>query len=468
LLGTPAADEDQYFTLGYILHPRSIYREVRKLAPGTFLLAEEGRVSERKYWDLPLLLAPLEETEALERFDDALKRSVQAMMRSDVSLGAFLSGGLDSSTVVYHMRHYSPHRIRTFSVAFAEKAYNEGGHARLIARHLGTEHEEILARPDDIRNLPQLARHFGEPFADASQVPTYLLSRLARQKVTVALSGDGGDEILGGYETYVASLLAGWMRFVPESIRRGILLLMEQGPFPQALGPHPYQLKKFLRGCRLPMLEQYAAWRVIFNSTQKAELYTPAFLESLGAARNEPVFSAWREWLQRVESEPLTAVQYLDFKTYLIDNNLTKVDRMSMAHSLEVRVPYLDLGVVNAALRLSPSARVRGLTTKVALRKLMRGRLPDEILRLPKRGFDVPISSWFKGPLRDHLREQLTRDRLERTGFVRPEVVLGMLQEHERGRINYSRQLWNLLCFVTWFESGRKVDKTAEAFACCV
>lgn len=449
---------DHFFTLSYIPHPRSVYRDIKKLAPGSFLLMEDGRLEERRYHDLPYRLDPLTADEAPAALDAALRSATQAMMRSDVPVGAFLSGGMDSSTVVYHMAQLTPHPVQTFSVRFHEKSFDEGDQSALIARHLGTQHHEIWAGPDTVERLPQLAAHFGEPFADPSQIPTFMVSQLARQTVTVALSGDGGDEILGGYETYPASLIAGWTQRLPETIRRFLLAAASRLPVSLDHVTWDYKLRKFLMGCNLPPLEHHQTWRTIFHAEHKRFLYSPAFQNALGPDRNRPAFADWQELMDRNDIDRLTRYQFLDIRTYLTDNNLTKVDRMSMAHSLEVRIPFLDEQVAMTGFRIPPTLRVRGLTTKRILRRLMKGRLPESVLAMPKRGFAVPLAHWFKGPLEDELRQWLNPSRIAQTGLLLPDKIPALIEEHKRGRTNLSRQLWNILCFLAWWENSPRED----------
>jgi len=450
---------DKYLTLSYIPHPFSIFQEAKKISPGCYLLVQGNSVKEVPYWDLESQLNSVDTPSSLEELDDAISSAVKKMMRSDVPLGAFLSGGLDSSTIVYYMARHTNHPIQTFSVRFREEFFDEGENARAVSEILGTNHHEIWGRHEDIKLIPQLSQYFGEPFADASQIPTYLVSGLARQKVTVALSGDGGDEILGGYETYLASLLAEKGKFIPEFARRGLLRMASQIPVTLKHAGPDYKIPKFLLGVHLPPLESHAMWRTIFDSSQRRNLYDQEFLAELKGHNERPVFEKWASFFEGDKFENLTKYQLLDIKTYLTDNNLAKVDRMSMAHSLEVRVPFLDLGVVTTSLRLPAKLRVNGFQTKVSLRKLMRGRLPECVLRMKKKGFAVPLSMWFRGPLKGYLLETLSPERLEPLGFIRPQYVQDLLTLHIQGKSSFSRQLWNLICLVQWHDQVLKAGR---------
>lgn len=443
---------DRFFALSYIPQPHTAFRNIRKLPPGTYLCAEHGRIDCKSYWDLPLPVAQLDQDEALKAVDSAISASVCAMMRSDVPVGAFLSGGLDSATVVYHMAQHAKQPIKTFSVRFNERGFDEGRQVSDIVKMLGTEHREIWCRPEDARLVARLQSHFGEPFADPSQIPTFIASRLARKDVVVALSGDGGDELFGGYLTYVASQLADRTRLLPEFIRQILFQLANRLPASSGHAGVEYKLQKFLRGCHLPSLARHAMWRTIFSENQRRRLYTAEFSTLLGNAVNTPLFEEWEVLFQQSAADRLRGYQYLDMKTYLTDNNLAKWDRMSMANSLEVRVPLLDLGVFNASVQVPAELYVKHGRTKIILRRLMNNRLPKSVTGMGKKGFSIPIAAWFRKDLRSYVQEVLSRERLESTGIVNPYVVQEIISSHMAGRYNYSRQIWNLISFVHWHE----------------
>lgn len=461
LLGLPYVSKrldpvalDQYFTLSYILHPRSVYNDIRKLQPGHFLCVEEGRFQEISYWSFPEPLPPATWTEVGTTLDQALSSSVKDMMRSDVPLGAFLSGGLDSSTVVYHMAHHSPRRVQTFSVRYRESSFDEGDLARETAHRLGTDHHEIWARPEDVRLLPETLTAFGEPFADPSQIPTHLVSGLARQHVTVALSGDGGDEVLGGYLTYVASTLADPVGRLPAGVRHLMRSLAQRLPVSHGRVSLDYKIKKFMDGCDLPPLERHGAWKYIFSPEEKKRLYSSDFQNKVGFSLDGPVFDQWKDLFDHASRPSVKDYQRLDLKTFLVDNNLTKVDRMSMAHSLEVRVPFLDLRVVEATRRMGPHHRIQRLQTKVLLRTIMKGRLSPQVLSGAKKGFAVPLAFWMRGPVKSYVDDILRPERLEKSGILNSSFVREIAQWHDQGTRDMNRQLWNLVCFQKWFEGS--------------
>ncbi len=446
---------DQFFALSYILHPRSAYKNIKKLSPGSYLLIEKARIREIRYWDLPEPTPVEDQKELAAILNDAIADAVETMMRCDVPYGAFLSGGLDSGTIVYHMAKNSSKPIPTFSIRFDEKSFDEGKEARLISRRFKTDHNEIWVRPEHVRDVRNILFYFGEPFADPSLLPTFLMSKLARQKVTVALSGDGGDEVLGGYLTYVASSLTSIFSRFPESAHDILLSLVNRLPSSMKRASFDYKLKKFISGCRLPPIEHHAAWKTIFTPEQRKKLYSGDFCERIDESIDTPIFEQWNYLFRKNGLNRLTRYQYLDIKTFLADDNLARVDRMSMANSLEVRLPFLDTNVVEAAFRLSPDNRIRRFTTKYFLRKTMKDRLPDKILRMGKRGFAVPLGFWIKGPLSDFVKATLSSERIRNTGMLCPNEVSRIVDCHLSGRQNLNRQIWSLVCFMHWFEDAK-------------
>jgi asparagine synthase (glutamine-hydrolysing) len=443
---------DNFFAHSYIPHPRTVYRQVKKLPPGCFLHAEDGQVDCIRYWDLPGNLTPLPEPDAISEVDAAIADAVGTMMRADVPVGAFLSGGLDSGTVVYHMAQCSARPIRTFAVRVREAEFDEGKEARETAEMLGTEHAEVWCRPEDVTAVLDLQGHFGEPFADPSQIPTFLVARAAREAVTVALSGDAGDELFGGYQTYCASLLANRLRYLPGALRKGLLDAVKYIPASNSHAGLEYKLRKFLSGCHLAPVQRHAMWRTIFATAERRALYNDEFMDLASDILETPLFNDWDVLFALVGDDSLKGYQKLDMKTYLTDNNLKKVDHMSMASSLEVRVPLLDLGVVQAAMRVPQKQLVNGLRTKTILRRMMKERLPRSVLKMRKKGFTIPLATWFQGALKDYVNEVLTYDRIESLGILRPTAVRSIVDTHLSGIRNNSRQIWNLIAFIHWHE----------------
>jgi len=443
---------DRFFTFSYIPHPHTAYKNIRKLPPGSYLVAEKGRFDCRPYWDLPHSVSTLSPRDALEALDCAISDAVRTMMRADVPIGAFLSGGLDSATVVYHMSRMKTQPVRTFSVRLHEESFDEGRQIADIVKALGTEHKEIWCYPDDVRYAARLQSFFGEPFADPSQIPTFIVSKLAKEDVVVALSGDGGDELFGGYPTYLASLLADKTRRLPKSFISLFRTMADSLPSSSGHAGVEYKLQKFLRGCHLPPVARHAMWRTIFSGVQREKLYTRDFDARLENESKIRPFQEWEEMVAQSDDDHLRGYQYLDIKTYLTDNNLAKWDRMSMANSLEVRVPLLDLEVFNVSMRVPSRLRINRLQTKTVLRKLMKQRLPESVTEMGKKGFTIPLNAWFRKDLKEYVHEVLSTDRLQATGVIAPEFVREIVNGHMSRRFNYSRQLWNLITFVHWYE----------------
>lgn len=444
---------DKFLALSYIPYPHTVYKNIRKLKPGHYLLIEGGLCVERNYWDLPANNRPEEPRRVLESLDAAISESVRKMTRCDVPYGAFLSGGFDSSTVVYNMRKHSQAPFHTYSVRFPLKYFDEGRQARDTSVQFGTQHHEIWLKPDDVMGLPEIMTHFGEPFADPSMIATYYMAREAKKDVTVVLTGDGGDEIYGGYETYCASLFAERFGSMNDVFRRSLEKVFQLIPISTEHVGFNYKIRKFLAGCHMSAQDRHAMWRTGFNTHQRSGMYQAEFLDRLGSAIDRPIFDHVSSIFKSNGHDALTQFQYLDIRTYLIDNNLTKVDRMTMAHALEARIPMLDLGVVKAGLQLPPHLRVRGLQTKIALRKLMADRLPLSVVKMSKKGFGVPLAYWFQGPLKSYVEDLLSARRIDRTGILRGEPVQRILSDHMAGRGNFIRQLFNLVCFIQWYET---------------
>jgi asparagine synthase (glutamine-hydrolysing) len=443
---------DEFFALSYIPHPHTIYQSIKKLNPASYMVVENGKISTHQYWKLKNIKT-IDDSLGLEELDNAIERSVRSMMRSDVPIGAFLSGGLDSSIVVYHMAKNSDNPVRTFSLRFSEKQSDEGDLAASTSRSLGTSHHEVWGRPEDLLLFHDLVSHFGEPLADPSQIPTYLICREARKYVKVLLSGEGGDEILGGYPAYCASLIASRIPCLPSSwrlpIRRNPRFLPKYFP---RLARTEGRLRKFLNGYQLPGIRRHAFWRTIMSPSSRRSIYSREFLTALPSGIDCSIFQALDALISFNGMDDLTRYQHLDIMTYLTDNCLAKVDRVSMANALEVRVPLLDLKVFGAAMQLSTRLRVNGLQTKVALRRIMKGRIPEKVRRMPKRGFPVPLGIWFRGPLQKYVEATLAPQRIKKLPILSSHGVQNIVQQHLNGTANLEREIWSLICFVHWYE----------------
>jgi len=445
----------QYFAFEYVPAPRSIFRGIRKLLPGQILTHEAGRTETRTYWDVrfpgPRAVDRRSEEDIAEEVAVRLKESVRMRLLSDVPLGVFLSGGIDSSSVTALMSEVSPGAVKTYSIGFREKTFDELAAARFVARRFGTEHREFVVAPKEVRELtPLLMGYLDEPLADASIIPTYIISRLARRFVTVALAGDGGDELFGGYDTYKAYKVARYYRKVPRPVRRSIVR-----PAVQSLRASPRRLsfefkaKKFIAGAEYPPEVANFIWWGAYPPELRDRLFSPGLRESIVGDPYAPIaFHA----ANAGQASGLDRISYLDLKLYLQDDLLVKVDRMSMANSLEIRVPFLDYTFVEFAAGIPHRLKLKGLASKHILKRAMASRLPPEILAKKKMGFDIPLGVWIREDLRDFILETLAPARLRRHGLFDERFVGGILEEHLRGSHNHRQLLWPLVIFQSWHD----------------
>lgn len=462
-----------YMRYAYIPQPSSIYRGVHKLRPGHILTVRvvDGATSNTCYWNaravaergvqVPLTIG---DDEALEGLEARVRNAVELRMIADVPLGAFLSGGVDSSTVVAMMQSLSPRPVKSFTIGFADEMYDEARFAREIARHLGTDHTELILSPQEaLETIPRMPEIYDEPFADSSQIPTYLVSRLARTKVTVSLSGDGGDELFGGYNRYIHGD-AIWRRMkpIPRPLRRAAGGIV--GAIPQsALGGVYSAVSRFLP----------SRYRHRFAGTKFHKLAIMSGARS-GDEVYRSLISMWiepdalviggREPMSLLEApyaaelpDLMRRMMYADLITYLVDDILVKVDRASMAVSLEARVPLLDHRVVEYAWRLPARFKHHGDRGKILLRRLLEKFVPREMFERPKMGFSVPIDEWLRGPLRDWAESLIAPERLRSGGFLRPEIVRREWERYLRGLGNHTR-IWAVLMFQAWAERYRPVE----------
>jgi len=445
---------DRYLSLLYVPAPQTIFRHVRKLPAGHLLVADARGVTIREYWDVRFADGPRRPTrEYADELRDLLRRAVSDRMVSDVPLGAFLSGGLDSSTVVALMADLSERPVVTASVGFRESDHDERPSARLVAHRFGCDARESEVTPEIRDLLPKLVWHFDEPFADSSAVPTYYVSKVAREHVTVALSGDGGDELFAGYARHF------WDRWEARARRlaRPVLAVRALARW----WPETMRGKNAL--LHLGMTQGEACVRKhsseLFRDAAKRSLYG----EDLAAATAsfDPL-AVHRAYYERCDArDPLDRSLYVDLKTYLADDILVKVDRMSMAHALEVRAPFLDHRVVEFVAALPADLKLRGRTTKFILREAMRPVLPGAVLTKPKHGFTAPISRWLGGELRDMVEDLLFEPRAEQRGWFNPRTVKQIWADHHEGVRDASHQLWLLLVLELWCRAF--VDRRPEA-----
>ncbi len=437
---------DAYLTFGYVPEEFCIFRDVKKLAPGHFLIFKDGKITTQKYWDFRYE-KPLEiksEDEYAEKLRELIKESVKIRLISEVPLGAFLSGGVDSSTVVGMMSQLSETPVKTFSIGFNEDSFDELKYARIAAKHFNTEHHEFIVTPDLVEIVDELVWHFDEPFADSSALPTFMVSKMARDFVTVVLSGDGGDELFAGYTRYVTDKKRSGLEKLPSAFRRNLLK-----PLSEAL-PHGAKGKNYLYNVSLEAIERYIDSVSHIGALKKRSLYSAKFLQNLNGdfGKAEEVFA---QIARRVSTGNETDnLLYLDSKTYLPSDILTKVDRMSMAASLEARVPLLDHKLIEFVMQIPTELKLKGLETKYIFRKAVRGIVPDEILNRPKQGFGVPIGDWINLQLKDKIHETLSEKKTLERGFFEAKYIKVLLDEHARNRRDHSSALWILYILELW------------------
>ena len=436
---------EAFLAFNAIPGPLSIFRDVRKLMPGHVLVWEEGEVTFERFARPEPAAADELRREAddvlADELRDRLRDSVRAHLVADVPVGVLLSGGVDSSLLAALAAEESGEQLRTFSIGFEESSFDERADARRVAERYGTRHRELVLRPNAALLLPALAEAFDEPFADSSALPTYLVSQLAAEDVKVALSGEGGDELFGGYFTYQADLLA--LRV--GGLARLARPLVERLPVSSSRTSFDYKAKRFVRGAHLPPLERHHGWKEIFSPEVRAELTGRRHAW-------DPVEVLRERFDETGDAELLSRLQDVDARVYLVDDLLVKTDRASMAHSLEARVPFLDPVVDSFAAALPTRLKVRRAAKKVLLRRAAEPLLPPEIVHGRKRGFSIPAAAWLRGELQPFAREVLAPDVLRRQGYFRPEPAARLLDDHVAGRADLSRQLWGLLAFTLWHE----------------
>ncbi|MEK6288261.1 MAG: asparagine synthase (glutamine-hydrolyzing) [Acidobacteriota bacterium] len=439
-----------YLSFMCVPAPLTAFRNVHKLEPGHVLIWQDGEAEISRYWSLDFRnKIDISEQEAGERVVELLRDAVRVRLMSDVPLGAFLSGGIDSSAVVALMSELSSERVKTFSIGFDEQEFNEIGHARRVAERFGTEHHEFVVRPNAVEVLPTLVRHYGEPYADSSAIPTYYLAKMTRQHVTVALNGDGGDECFAGYERYTAMRIAERYNHLPRLLREqvvepAIAAIPEAGSTRSRLG----KARRFLDVMGRPAGERYLRWTSAISEELKAELCTTAFLARTSAAKAIGYVQPWFEG--NGNTDIVDRALMADTSHYLPNDLLVKVDIATMAVSLEARSPFLDHHLVEFAASLPARYKLRGLTTKYLLKNALKGLLPAENLTRRKMGFGVPIGRWFRGELKGFLPETILSERALGRGYFNREVVSHLVEAHVDGRRDYAHQLWTLLMLELW------------------
>jgi asparagine synthase (glutamine-hydrolysing) len=444
-----------YLVFEYVSAPRSIFRDVRKLPAGHYLTYHpRGGCRIQRYWDLELGGAngPINVPETIDQLRTALERAVTMELMSDVPVGVFLSGGLDSSTVAALAARHSSEVVQTFSIAFDDPSFDESRYSRLMAQHLGTRHNEAVLRPKDLQDLlPEITEFLDEPMGDSSLVPTYFLAKSASRQVKVVLGGDGGDELFAGYPTLQAHKVAGYAERAPRALKSLFSAAAARLPVSRDNISFDFRLKRFAAALNLDLPARHQLWVGSLSHGRALECLNK---DVRGAI--DPEREAYQPALQYLEhcqaGSAIDRVLYMDFKLYLESDILVKVDRSSMACGLEVRVPLLNQVLVEQVRRLPGSLKFKGLTTKYLLKQAAKGLVPDEIIHRPKKGFNMPVARWFAGDLRSLLTDALDSHRIRQQGLFDVASVQQLLDDHLAGRSDNRKPLWTLFIFQQWYE----------------
>lgn len=442
---------DSFMSYLCVPAPQTAFKSIRKLEPGNWMRWKDGKIETHRYW-LPDFSKKLKisEAEAIEETTRIVRESTKLRMISEVPLGAFLSGGVDSSVVVALMAQESSTPVKTFSIGFEEQDFSELKYARKVAEHVGAEYNEFIVRPDAIDILPTLVEHYGEPYADSSSIPTYYVSKETRKHVTVALNGDGGDESFAGYERYMAMEIAETYGKIPLFLRKAFI----EGPInllpsSETKKTRIRDVQRFFHSANEPRKQRYFRWMSTFKPAVKPELYTEDFLRSVSGQQTSQFLDRWFD--QAKDTGHLDSTLLTDQMTYLPNDLLVKVDIASMANSLEARSPFLDHHVIEFAASLPESLKMNRFRTKYLLKKVAADLVPPEVIYRRKMGFGVPIGKWFRKEMKDYVIDILTSDRSLERGIVRPEKVRQILDEHINGIVDHAFPIWSLLVMELWF-----------------
>ena len=445
-----------YLFYEYVPTPRTIFKNIFKLEPATILDFQSGQVSKKNFWRPPAEKSRLSFGEAINILDEKINQATASRLVSDVPLGVFLSGGLDSSAVAYYAQRNSSQPIKTFSIGFDESSFDESAYARQVSNFLGTEHyHQSLTATDSLKLIPRIAELLDEPMADASIVPTYLLSLFTKGKVTVALGGDGGDELFAGYPTFQAEKLAAWYLLLPSVLRKKIIEplvnLLPAGETNFSLG---FKLRKFVAGTNPDQIRRHQEWLSAFSREERSKLFKPEVWEKVEGLDD---YEHLAPYLAEVEtSEPGNRLLYSYMRSYLLDGVMVKVDRASMMASLETRSPLLDYQVVEFAQTLPYRYKLWGFKTKYIFKKMMSGKLPASIIWRAKKGFGVPLTRWLRYELRDWCDRVLSQEKIDQYNLFNYDYVNQIKQEHFSGEADHRKKLWTLLVFCLWAEKWGK------------
>ncbi len=431
--------------------PLTAYRAIRKLEPGHSLLWRNGEIKIERYWQLDFSKKlNIGEEEAGERVVELLREAVRVRLMSEVPLGAFLSGGIDSSAVVALMAEESSEQVKTFSIGFEEQDFSELHHARRLAEHVGANHHEFIVRPDAMEVLPTLVEHYGEPFGDSSAIPSYYVSKETRAYVTVALNGDGGDECFAGYERYAGMSIAQKYAFLPGALRNGLIANVVNALPGLDARPNLRKARRFVTAASMPPVECYLRWVSAFDEEMKQNLYSDSFRHETANFRSAGILEPW--FASANGAGIVDAALLTDTMTYLPNDLLVKMDIASMTVSLEARSPFLDHHLMEFAASLPENLKLRRMKKKYLLKRVLKKLVPTENLRRSKMGFGVPIGHWFRGAMQPFLRETLLSEKALSRGLFKPEMVRKIIDQHVTRRIDHSHRLWTLLMLELWFQ----------------
>ena len=439
-----------YLTYQDVPSPWTAFEGIRKVPPAHYMIVKDGKVELKKYWKISYLpKLSMNEEDVAEETIRRLRDAVKVRLISDVPLGAFLSGGIDSSAVVALMAGEMNVPVRTFSLGFREDDYNELSYAKMVAKRLGTRHTEFIVEPKILDIIDKLVWHYNEPFADASAIPAYYISRLAREQVTVVLTGDGGDEDFAGYERYIANMFVERIKgLLPLSAAQALLTLVKRLPHKGSSMNLVWKVKRFLQEYPHSPLMRNAHWLSHFIPEMKSDLYTAGFREKVAA---QDSYAMLRQHDEEAEADNLLdRALYADVMMYLPDDLLVKTDVATMAHSLEARSPFLDHAFMEFAAQIPAEMKLRGMTAKYILKKAFRSRLPDAVISRGKQGFAVPLDHWFRGELKEMAFDILLSQRAAERAYFRPETIRKILDEHVSGKWNWQNHIWNLLMLELW------------------
>ena len=442
---------DKYLFYEYIPAPQTIFKNTQKLEPATYLIYKNGQIKKQRYWEMNFDPIPISESEAAEKLDMLLSKAVEKRLISDVPLGILLSGGIDSSTIAYYAQKLSPEKVKTFSIGFQEKSFDESPYAKLVADFLKTDHHHAVFTPETVMSLiPSIAEILDEPMADPSILPTHLLSKFARQKVTVALSGDGNDELMAGYNTFQAQALSRLYEKLPFPLRRTAAKILNLVPASEKNFSIEYSLKKFTGDFEGSPVERHHRWMASFSDKERKSIYAPEIQKTMN--ENKPA-ALLDDYLADISDASLeNKVLYLYLKTYLPNDILVKTDRASMRVGLEVRCPFLDRQIVEFVNSLPYDYKYRGLGGKYILKQLMKNRLPPSIINRPKKGFGIPLTRWLKYELRSLCEELLSPEKIKEQGIFDADAVQRIESEHFAGKKDRRKELWTLMVFQLWFD----------------